>query len=365
MRVLLVANVGGGKAGFYHVGDEAMFYQWYTTYLAGRSPVMLGTFLPFGSASYPDIESHPQLPWPSHPRTARQYFYKLLFKVLLLKITHLSHLSPEQQSCIETIKKYDRIHFTGGGNITSTFPSWLYYTYFIIFVSWIFNKEVVLTSQTIGPFTPYDTGLSSCMLNLVKKIQLRERVTNNWPLLKFGIIRPKISSAVDAATHLHSKSTYRLPKNSSAIRIGLSLHGWKNFGDQIEKKTLEILAVLHIKYHIEVVLIPHLFTRNMQQWDSGFMRQLVKKLPADIRVMCPTYEELTTSAVTPACTIKALTASVDVLISSRYHGLVFALATGTPFIGFLMDDYYNRKNAKLLDFYTHADPKYTYIRLKS
>jgi polysaccharide pyruvyl transferase WcaK-like protein len=363
MKVLLLANIGSGSAGFYHAGDEAMFYQTYKWYRREFTHTSLGVFSLPRVRSLPALKIHTPLPWPSHDTAALIYFFKLVLKVLVYKIARISLFTETQYACISVIQQYDRLHFTGGGNLTSEFKSWLYYAYFLIFTAWILGKEVILSSQSIGPFTLFDTVISTIILNLSKEIGLREIITNKYPLSKYGIFLPRIHSDVDAATHISANTRYALSNQPTYFRIGLSLHDWKSYGSHIEQATLNVIKAIHSKQPVELVLIPHVFTTDMRQFDMRFMLQLIKRVSKNINVIIPSYEELTQSATEPASTIKTLTSSVDVLISTRYHGLVFALATNTPVVGFHLDAYYNHKNKKLLEFYKNHDCSCWFINL--
>ena len=50
------------------------------------------------------------------------------------------------------------------------------------------------------------------------------------------------------------------------------------------------------------------------------------------------------SGSTPAEVVKLATANMNVVISSRYHGLVFALSSNVPALAINYDKYYSVKN---------------------
>lgn len=351
MKVLLFADVGKGSSGFYHVGDEAMLYETYRAYKKNADITEIGILSSAISHQRLDCREFLHLTWPVKPNSARFYYFKLLGKSILYTLTGKSFFSSEQQNFIEIIRAYDRIHFSGGGNITSVFSSWLYYALFIIIISKSLKKEVVLSSQTIGPFNFFDKLVATFTLNLVHSISLRESAKPFKAVFKYLFLFPKVTYAADVASTLPLDTTYHLPPRKEDLRIGLSLHEWPHYSEALKTATSLLLAEIAKHKSVGIVLIPHVLTNSVTTFDMKYMNEFLQKLPKDISVITPTYKDLMYSSQEPATTIKSITSEVDILISSRYHGLVFALSTKTTFIGFLMDEYYNHKNIELLTFH--------------
>lgn len=365
MKVLLFANVGGGSAGFYHVGDEAMLYQCYLEYRKNQSASTIGIISSSYSHQHLSCNEHLNLPWPQKENKARWYWFTLLIKTIIYVTTKKSLYSKEQLDFVRMMEQYDRIHFPGGGNLTSIFSWWLYYSLFIILTGWLLKKEIILTSQTIGPFTLVDRLCATPFFNLCKKISIREPGIKRYSLWKYGIFLPQVTSAPDAAAALSKKTSYTL-RPTKRLRIGLSLHSWQSYNQKLADIVVSLLNSLSKSRSIELVLIPHVITKNMNEFDSGYMQKIVGKVNPKIKVVSPTYNQLMRSSVEPATTFKSLTSQVDILLSSRYHGLVFALSTQTPCIGFLMDEYYNRKNQSLFKwYYSEKDISMFFINLNN
>ena len=78
------------------------------------------------------------------------------------------------------------------------------------------------------------------------------------------------------------------------------------------------------------------------------MNLVVKKLHRKIKIIRPTDKQLFRSKSSPAVVINGLTASVDFLITTRYHGTVFALASNVPLMSLVMDKYYLLKFKNIL-----------------
>lgn len=352
MNVLLFANVGTDWHGFYHVGDEAMFYETVQWYRKLKPTAKLSAFVSLPSHHHLGITEYIGLPWPdNNGPAARAYCLKLMCKAVVLKFSGVSIFSHEQYDFIQHIRSQERVHFTGGGNITSLFVPWLYYSFLVIFIAWLYGKEVILASQTIGPLRGIDRVAAFFLLNMPQQIWIREPVRTSLSLRRFAIFKPRIENMLDAAYTLDSGSQMHVPRFKKKITLGLSLHSWKHYGSDMQKMVARMLCTLHKKHPLTIVLIPHLFSQDPRAWDLGFMQEIVEKLPANIPVIVPTYQQLCFAEREPAIAIKGLSQRVDVLIASRYHGLVFGLQGNVPCLTFMADEYYNQKNEQLFAFY--------------
>lgn len=346
MRVLLFANIGTGPTGFYHVGDEAMFYQTYLLYKKYVPKTKLFVLTTHPSYENLDVQEITPLAWPQENKSSFAYLLKLVFKIFIYKISSINLFSPDQFIFIKQLQNYDRIHFTGGGNLTSLFSSWFHFSCLVIFTGWVYKKEITLTSQTIGPFNLVDRLIALTILNLPNKIILRQPSKLN-SLLKYGIFLPKIESIIDTAYFLKSNLKIKLPYKNTSYRIGLSIHSWKNYTPQVITQVVSLLTEISSRYKIQIVTMPHVFTKKISDWDRKTMHEILIKLPKKISVIRPSYNHQLSPAKS-AQTLKGLSRQVDFVIATRYHALVFALSENTPCLSFDLDDYYNQKNSGIL-----------------
>lgn len=154
-KVILFADVGGHEdQQYYHVGDEAMLYESYRWYRDKHPAYALTVFSWFPTHSDMECTEAAHLRWPTGKGFS--YFPLLMAKALILKLLGKSYFSKDELAVVATIQHHDRLHFTGGGNLSSQFRPWLYYCFFVLFVAKLFHKEIILTSQTIGPLTGID-----------------------------------------------------------------------------------------------------------------------------------------------------------------------------------------------------------------
>lgn len=348
MNILLIADLGSKNNFAYHVGDEAMFYETYRWYSNNKPNYNLSIFSNNRSHSKLKLDEFitPQI----FKSKGLGYFLKLIIKFVIFKIFRIDRLSPIEKKTCYFLSKQDKIHFTGGGNISSIFKEQLLFYSFIILLTWLLKKEIILTSQTIGPFILKDLLLVFLVFNLPTKIGIREKFNVNKSLIQYSILLPKVYSMIDSAYTLDSKSQINLnERKSNVIRIGLSIHKWGSHTKQIEEALLESLAILCKMHKVQILLIPHVITNNKDKDDTYNMKQFISKIANTATIISFTNDKLLKTKNEPAINIKYLTENVDLLITTRYHGIIFALSSNTPCLTFKMDKYYNQKNSGALN----------------
>lgn len=362
MKVLLIGDVGRLSDGFYHAGDEAMFYETYRWYSINYPNAVLNVLSKSISHNNLKISEHIHLSFPIKNSSSRIYFLKLSIKTIIKHLLKIDFFKNDEAGFNNLIESSDIIHFYGGGNIYSIYVPWLYYVFTIIFMSFINHKPVYLTSQSIGPIDGIDRIFAFFIMNLVKVIAVREPAKNK-SLGRLGIFKPKIYSMVDIAYGLPKTTRYKLA-TKKILRIGLSLHQWKNYEDNMERIMVKLLTKLNKSYEFEIVVIPHILVTKMDNWDYQFNKKIVSKFPRHIKINIPTYKELTGNSIEPAMTIKYLTANMDMLITSRYHGIIFALSENVPCLALSMDKYHQNKNNNAMKFWYGDKYKNYIIELK-
>ncbi len=278
---------------------------------------------------YKHVKTQTHFVWPTKRLISRLYFPWYLSKVLLWRVFKVNFLTPTELKFINLIDAQDRVHFAGGGNITSLFPAWLSYCMFIVITSRILGKKIILTSQTVGPFKLVDKIIVGLVLNLADFIGLRQDIRLHNPLKELFIFLPKSVSMLDTAYQIGAKAK----KPNQVKRIGLSIHEWANFGEEERAGLiLKIKKTLRINNRVIFVEIPHIISSRGETWKN----------------------------------IRTKTGKVDLLITSRYHGAVFALSQNVPCIALIPDEYYQIKIMGLLHaVYKDTDLSNYYIDLRN
>jgi len=332
MKTLLIADIGGAPKGyphvafpknFYHVGDEAILEATYAWYRKNKPSIQL-SYLSWGrSYSKYTAQKISHFVWPTKRFVNRLYFFIFLIKVALHEIFNLKALNKNERRLVEIIRSNDRIHFAGGGNLNSLYPAWLYYMNCLIGLSFILRKEVILTSHTIGPFKFIDWFVTGFFLRLADIVAVREPHARSLrkPMLDvcyFGFKHPK-----------------RKIKQRKEVVIGLSLHELKKFNkNETVSFAVRLIYTLSIKNDCSFVFIPHVST------DIAIYKLIHKQVGN--RISLAAVDNQVASMLSEI-------QKIDLLISSRYHGLVFALSQNIPSVSIVADSYYDLKNTNLLE----------------
>lgn len=349
-KVLLFANVGSDIHSFYHVGDEAMFLEIYSFYQRNFPDAKLSALVSSPFRPYLNLSERLEFPWPRKTWVARLYFFKLIARQWLVKHTGISLFSGEQKDFIEFIKKHDVIHFTGGGNLNTECGFWLYYSLFITVVAQMYGRKVILSSQSIGPLSWIDRVITLRFLNSVQSIMLREATdTHEKWLRQEGLDKPQIVRSLDAA-YFFPPAQIKLPKKKGVFRVGLSVHQRGNNTDKIESAVKTILSLVGAQYQtIEVLLLPHSIS-TAHNSDTLFLKTISSSLPPSIKIITPDYYSIGFGETEIAHVLRSYTASCDMLVSSRYHGVIFGLSADVPTLTIVDGEYQRMKNVEALRF---------------
>ncbi len=337
MKILLIADIGGAPKGyphinfpksFFHVGDEAIFKAAYEWYKKNESDCEI-SFLTW-KRTYNSIRGRafPHLVWPTKRILNRLYFFTLSAKLLLFVATGVSLFSQSEERLIQVVRSHDRIHFIGGGNINSLYPAWLYYVNFLLFASLVCGKDIVLTSQSIGPFKPVDSVVTHLLMKSARIIGVREDKNTQF--------RPML----DIAYSELKKPTQRKKRNNKPV-VGLSLHPLANNGlEDISIFGIRLIRTLSVKCDCTFIFIPHLLG-GKNYGDRALFARIHKAVGNQIKLAHIDHAD-------PVSSVQKATAGTDLLISTRYHGLVFALSQNVPVVSVISDSYYDLKNSQLL-----------------
>lgn len=352
-RILLFANTGTDKDGFIHVGDEAMLLEFYRFYRERFPAFQLSSLVSEPLYPHFELEERRGLGWPATKSEARIYMLKLLFKCAVWKHVKISLFTQEQQEFVEYLDSHDLIHFTGGGNLTSECEQWFYYALFVSACSTLLGKPVILTSQTIGPFSSWiDKTLAVTILNRVKNITLREfSGEQKAHLQREGLRRPEIGNSLDAAYFLPALAGLERQtefKRSTTVRIGLSIHPYKKNTTKIRELVHAFLErIVQEEGQIEVLLLPHILNRK-REYDEQFMESVVAGLPKTVKIIAPNYYGYVKNTADVTAAVKAATATCDLILSSRYHGVIYALSEAVPVLTLVGGEYQCMKNIEAL-----------------
>ncbi|MES2819155.1 MAG: polysaccharide pyruvyl transferase family protein [Pseudomonadota bacterium] len=333
-HVLFVADVGSHSS--FHVGDEAMLE---------CNLLMFRRLLPAAQFTVVSLD----------PATTRELYGTAAVPRLgfsdvssdrqaeLERIDHwvdsAKYLPNSLPDALQTLLEADLLVISGGGNLSSTWPEHILERLALVRLAKARRTPVLILGQTIGPgLIDYDKQLVAEILNSADWLGLRE--ANSVALaLSLGVPLERIDYQLDDAITLLPAPSPLLPSSPSSKRngplIGLTLHpvfaldspnNWLNFLAAELDRVIEATSG-------HVLFIPHLRTmENGRDTGDRAIGQALARLLQNPATM--TVADVSSSAET-----LWLTQQADVVISTRYHPLVFALTKAIPCLGLPTDHY--------------------------
>ncbi len=265
-------------------------------------------------------------------------------------------LWPNAREVLDELAQADLLFNVGGGNINSVIPSELYRKCTEHLAARILGLPVVLSGQTIGPFTRrLDRLAARLALDRVQMITLRDSEVSRQRLREIGVRRPRVADTGDDALGLPSlepAEARRLLERcaapawrdidssmTAAVNLKGSLRMFKGDGrDGGLGHEVELFAGI-VSWLIQVVgakvlLVPTDYGEGVD--DRELHREIAARTADSSRVAC-IEDELADVE------LKALIGLTDVAIGARYHFCVFAAAEHVPFAGLASGIYQQTK----------------------
>jgi polysaccharide pyruvyl transferase WcaK-like protein len=318
-RVLLIADVGGEHAR--HIGDEAMleanldslrrmFPEASFTILA-RDPEWAGRR--FGVIAVPSF-AFPRDPAASAER--RSILASLLE-------------SSEQHETIHAVANTDAVIVSGGGNLSSSWPDLLYERAALLQIAHRFGKPSVVLGQTIGPHLGEDERrVIGASLQHARFIGVRE-LPSAMLALGLGIPHQRLWYQFDDALRVDEPVAIVRDEATIAVTIDPQLRAT---GDSLFASLADQLRGLADATGARLVLIPHVFGAD----DSGIPSDLTEARLLAERIGASRVSIVGAPDVDQA---RRAAAGASLVISSRYHPIVFGMTASVPSIGIYGDDY--------------------------
>ena len=311
-RILVIADVAGSGQ-YYHAGDEAMAEVAFQRLakIVGREQLVLAC---------------------PHPRTAGPAFcVKAIAMPLYTPKTWALHLllNPVVTGyrilrCLWYLSRVDFVFKAGGGNIRgkySKFP--------LLTVARRWRKRIIIVSQTLGPLHGNHRQVLRRQLEDALWIGVRDR---SYYAGQTGL---PVHFALDDAVYLqprHNDLTLALAQEYSAL-VGISFSGCKSADEQQLNCLYRTIEKLVAELEATAVFIPHHAPQN--RGDCAAARAVVQHWHNTPFILL--------EQVPPASAILALTGALRLVISNRYHGVIFGLTMGVPTVALYHDEYTEAK----------------------
>ncbi|QSP93680.1 polysaccharide pyruvyl transferase family protein [Marinobacter salinisoli] len=317
-KILMLSDITG-LGPDYHVGDEAMAEVAIERLgvMVGKDNLILGCTSPeripatYGVRSFafyhiPDAKFRKML-W-TQPLSYLKSIFTNIYQVL----------------------RCDKVVVCGGGNMTSVWPGVLEARLRLLRVANFFGRDIVLVSQTIGPYEEHHRRRVDQILGNAKWIGVRDLNFSHTQ------ISAPVNFALDDACFLeHHHSDYSRAiseKQKHFACISMRKFGGMNDADVLHAaKAIEQVVR---KAGVNTVFIPHHAPRGTE----GDI-----KLGNNVSHLWPEDQFHLVDPIPLASELKALTADSQFVVSMRYHQLIFALSIGIPAVGIYVDQYTQAK----------------------
>lgn len=249
----------------------------------------------------------------------------------------------------------DGLVISGAGNLTSPWPNYIYERLAFCRRAVRVSAKIIVLGQTIGPvLEPRHREMVSEILRLASWVGVREE--HSFALaMELGAPARRLSYQIDDASNLGFESNGTkielLPFPASEPWIALTFHPMVDptKDDPLWNGLAEQLAQVASATGCRLVFIPHAKAVPAlgAPWsDEDAARALAARLPQEVFHVLP---------VLTAREVAVLTGKARMVISSRYHPLVFGLAAGVPCLAVWTDEYTRVKLRGALSHYGRAD----------
>lgn len=340
-----MGDVGGWSS--YHVGDEAMLAANLDLF---RSIDPTATFTvvsadPAFSAAEYGVDAVPRLGFQRCTTEEER-------EALLARLSELASSSVDLPGAFEGLRgPADGLVISGGGNLTSTWPACIHERLALCRRAAARGAAVLVLGQTIGPvLEARHRELVAEILRIASWIGVRDGPSFALAL-ELGAAPSRLSYQLDDAASLGLRGAApALPFPAHEPWCGVTLHPLvdPHGSDPLLDELAEQLAAIKSRTGCQLVFIPHAAAAPAAgaPWsDEDVGRALARRMePGALHLMPIMRAEL----------VAALTAQARMIVSTRYHPIVFGLAAGTPCLGIWCDEYTKTKLVGALTHYGRA-----------
>ncbi len=234
---------------------------------------------------------------------------------------------------LKEIKNCD-VLLSGGGSLlqdVTSSKSIIYYLMILLF-GIIFGKKTIIYSQGIGPIKgKFNRKFTKFVLNRVDYINVRDNNSHDY-LRKIGI-KKDITVTTDTVFGINKPS---LKEGQGIIdnyskrdskKLGVTIINWKDLGDRTVEESVKLLKIiLEEKPDVDIFLIPFYY-----HVDLDILTKIYNRLKDDFENIYLVDKYLHVDGYL------SLVGNMDIYLSMRLHGLIFATLMGAYPIGISYD----------------------------
>ncbi|WP_284981003.1 polysaccharide pyruvyl transferase family protein [Arthrobacter sp. efr-133-TYG-118] len=335
MKILVQGDLGQVA---YHVGDEAMAIAAADELRARlQAKIVLLTRDPGQTKDLYGMDAIDTLvfPWPPAERS------KHLERVRRAARGDRTALPAEDSvwRVIDEVKSADGVLIAGGGNMNSLYGWLLYERAALGLIAKELGKPLVVSGQTFGPtLLPQDQQALHELLDYAALVGAREPSSYAFGF-QMGLGSEKLTRVLDDASFLLRPGSvdanpageeFEFPAGPF-IAATFGPESWRD-GTRSLAKLGEVLDRAVELTGLPVYLIPHVGPLGQDHRGGDHESHetvLANSRSGQVRV-CP---------VLPAAAAAALTVAAELVLTNRYHPVVFSLAAGVPVVALANDSY--------------------------
>ncbi len=332
MRIVAIGDVGLVDD-MVHLGDEAMFEQLVTMLrLRGIDDIVGISANPSETASRYGISAVDRIGFAFTGADARARMTDRKARVLRAAGGDPGALAAADPAwgVIEAIRSSDAVAIAGGGNIASNWPLHIFERAAIGELAALLEKPLVVSGQTIGPeLTAADAPLVTALLSSARLVGLREGASLAL-VTRLGVPAALLTHTVDDASFL-GEPTAAADQSTTCV-VSLSMHLGGAPRDAFIDRMAQLLDGIVATTGLEIVFLAHFGSIHpgVSRGDSVLH---------DAVAAAMTSSRVRTVTPTTAGDAAMLARGASLVVTSRYHPAVFAVAGGVPTIGIPVDDY--------------------------
>jgi len=342
-KILIIGGDNGGGS----AGDEIMCQSAYEY------------FLKQGYSVYTDAQSEQWKPYSEDVKVIKQLrkddysnifqriitsilkLYRLLFLPTFVKIKQRIPLLCHGNDFKALLNEVDVIFFAGNGGLTDKYPITVLTYWSICNAAKKINVPVYISGVGIGPLTSsFLRRIFKAFVMIPEYISVRENGSSMMILKNAGreqnvLCVPDDAYFYEVSSYIKKQAIEYVNTNSreNKIKVGINIMKRIFETDTTFEYFNKVICLLFPKDRYDVYFIA------VTQEDSIVLSMLQKNFGSSILVdnREPSF-------------IKALIGQMDFMISSRYHGCVFAVSQNIPVIGIFQEEYWKDKINGVLRF---------------
>lgn len=321
-RIVVIGDIGVVDE-MIHIGDEAMFE---AAVLAlrqrGITDITGISTAPAESAARYSISAVANIGWPATRADREDRLARVVAAVA--DPSALESADPAL-AVIAAIRDSDGVLIAGGGNMSTLWSQHIYERATLGRIAAILDKPVVVSGQTIGPeLDDADSALVFGLLSSAEIVGLREPASFAL-CTRLGL--PDLNQTIDDASFLVNDD---VSDSSEYCLVSVASHVADSSREAVVAALAIMLDGIAEDTGLEIVFLAHFGPlRGESRGDAVMHDSVIAAMTTPSRVVPPV------DSVAAA----RLARGAGMVVSSRYHPVVFAVPAGVPTIAIPVDDY--------------------------